>query len=81
MRPDGAAKRLALLCRRCERDISPNDLRHFAVTTWLAMGVSIPDVAAAIGDNAKTVMQTYAHHIPTNRRDMVRRLAKLIREA
>ncbi len=81
MRPDGAAKRLERLCRLVGVDVSPHDLRHFAVTQWLAVGEPIPNVAAMIGDNPKTVMQTYAHHIPTQRRDMVRRLAKLIREA
>lgn len=81
MRPDGAAKRLARVAGAIGVDVSPHDLRHFAVTHWLSIGVSIPDIAAMIGDNPKTVMQTYAHHIPSNRRDMVRRLAQLIREA
>lgn len=79
MRPDGAAKRLARLARTLELDISPHDLRHFAVTQWLEMGVSIPDVAGMIGDNPKTVMSTYAHHIPSNRAHMVRRLAARVR--
>lgn len=81
MRPDGAAKRLQRLCRITGVDVSPHDLRHFAVTQWLAIGVPIPDVAALIGDNPKTVMQTYAHHVPSRRRDMVARLARLVRDA
>jgi integrase len=63
MRPDGAAKRLERLCRLLDLDISPHDLRHYAVTEALAAGASIADVARMVGDNAKTVMGTYAHHI------------------
>lgn len=81
MRPDGAASRLTALCARLGLDVSPHDLRHFAVTQWLAAGASIPDVAQLVGDNPKTVMQTYAHHIPARGRDMVRMLAKLVRDA
>lgn len=81
MRPDGAASRLHRLAVALDLDLSPHDLRHFAVTQWLAMGVPIADVAAMIGDNPKTVMSTYAHHIPTNRRHHVARLAAHIRNA
>jgi integrase len=61
-------------------DISPHDLRHFAVTQWLADGVPIPTVAELIGDNPKTVLDTYAHWIPAQGRAAVDALGRMLDE-
>lgn len=77
-RPDGAAKRLVKLCAGTTIDVSPHDLRHFAVTQWLGDGWSVATVAELIGDSPRTVSQTYAHWIPEQGREAVERLgAKL----
>lgn len=74
-RPDYVATAMRRMCEKIDIDISPHDLRHFAVTQWLGDGVAIPTVAYLVGDNSATVMRTYAHQIPAQGREAVERLA------
>jgi integrase len=39
-------------------------LRHTAASAWLSAGVGVPAVAAWLGDEQKTVLETYAHFMP-----------------
>jgi len=42
----------------------PHELRHTAVSTWIASGASAVSVAARAGDEVGTVMRVYAHLFP-----------------
>lgn len=79
LRPDGAAKRLERVCERTGVHVSPHQLRHFFVTQMLGDGCPVPDVAGFIGDSPKTVLQTYAHWIPSRSRQYVEALGKRVR--
>jgi integrase len=79
LRPDGAAKRLERVCERTGVRVSPHQLRHFFVTQMLGDGCPVPDVAGFIGDSPKTVLQTYAHWIPSRSRQYVEALGKRVR--
>jgi len=48
--------------------------RHYHISYLLRSGVSIQDVAKRAGDSEKTIMQIYAHAIPSQ----VQRSAALI---
>ncbi len=63
-RPDWVTKRIRSRIEDLGLSMRPYDLRHFAATQAIAAGRPIPEVAAMLGDNAATVMRTYAHAIP-----------------
>ena len=51
-------------------------LRHYAASTWLRLGTPINEVAEYLGDDARTVLATYAHILGEGqRRDHLNRLA------
>jgi integrase len=39
-------------------------LRHTAASAWLSAGVSVAAVATWLGDDQKTILDTYAHFMP-----------------
>lgn len=52
-------------------DVTPHTLRH-TWATWAAQaGVPMFDIAGVLGDNLKTVIDTYAHHSPDHLRTAV----------
>jgi len=46
------------------RDFTPHQLRHHFVSTLLAGGIAITDVARWTGDTVRTIADTYAHLLP-----------------
>ena len=48
--------------KRISKDISPHCLRHTYATNLLAKRMDIRTVAALLGDDVKTVINTYIHY-------------------
>ncbi|WP_193597852.1 tyrosine-type recombinase/integrase [Microbacterium sp. YJN-G] len=66
----------ANLVRKFPLGFRRHALRHFAASTWLRLGTPINEVAEYLGDEARTVLTTYAHVLGEGqRRDFVDRLA------
>jgi integrase len=54
-------------------------LRH-TFGTWLARAeVPVPDIAHLMGEKMETVLSTYLHHFPADRRKAVERLTRRVR--
>ncbi|MDQ0614080.1 integrase [Microbacterium sp. W4I4] len=66
----------ANLVRKFPLGFRRHALRHFAASTWLRLGTPVNEVAEYLGDEARTVLTTYAHILGEGqRRDFVNRLA------
>ena len=61
-RPVGTYESLARALRKINPLLSPHCLRHTYATNLLANGVDIRTVAALMGDDTKTVINTYVHY-------------------
>jgi integrase len=53
-------------------------LRHTAATLALTEGVPVHIVAARLGDDPKTVLDTYAHLLPQSDQQAAQRIAALV---
>ena len=53
-------------------------LRHTAATLALTAGVPVHIVAARLGDDAKTVLSTYAHLLPSSDETAAERIAQAL---
>ena len=61
-------RRVCVAMRSVHPDLSPHCLRHTYATRLLAQGVDVRTVAALIGDDTKTVIDTYIHYTEEMRR-------------
>lgn len=72
----------ANLVRKFPLGFRRHALRHFAASTWLRLGTPVNEVAEYLGDEARTVLTTYAHVLGEGqRRDFVDRLAAVESES
>lgn len=55
-----------------------HDLRHYAASEMLGAGLSVPAVAAILGDTPTTVLRTYAHFVASDE-DKVRLVQRALR--
>ena len=60
--PVGTYESLARALRKIDQTLSPHCLRHSYATRLLANGVDIRTVSALMGDDTKTVINTYVHY-------------------
>ena len=60
--PVGVYESLARALRKVNQSLSPHCRRHTYATNLLANGVDIRTVAALMGDDTKTVINTYVHY-------------------
>ena len=61
-RPLGTLEKMRAALRAEDPAFSPHCLRHTYATTLLAKGIDIRTVAALMGDDTKTVINTYVHY-------------------
>jgi integrase len=64
---DGAADRAGLNREGLPR-LSCHDLRHTAISRWIAAGLDPVTVARMAGDDLKTILDTYAHEFEKAKR-------------
>ena len=60
--PQGTLEKMQAVLRAADPAFTPHCLRHTYATTLLARGVDIRTVAALMGDDTKTVINTYVHY-------------------
>ena len=61
-KPYGTYYGMKRAMKSISKDLSPHCLRHTYATHLLAKGMDIRTVAALLGDNVKTVINTYIHY-------------------
>lgn len=61
-RPAGTYRLVREAIKKLDSNLSPHCLRHTYATNLLAKGMDIRTVAALLGDNVKTVINTYIHY-------------------
>jgi integrase len=60
--PQGTLEKMQAALRKEDPAFTPHCLRHTYATTLLAKGIDIRTVAALMGDDTKTVINTYVHY-------------------
>lgn len=60
--PQGTLEKMQAALRAEDPAFTPHCLRHTYATTLLAKGIDIRTVAALMGDDTKTVINTYVHY-------------------
>ena len=60
--PQGTLEKMQAVLRAANPAFTPHCLRHTYATTLLAKGIDIRTVAALMGDDTKTVINTYVHY-------------------
>lgn len=58
-------------------DLTPHCLRHTYATNLLAKGIDVQTVAALLGDNVNTVINTYIHYSDEMRKAAARNIQKI----
>jgi len=76
-RPHGVYESLATKMKRVDSRLSPHCLRHTYATNLLARGIDIRTVAALLGDDTKTVINTYVHYSDEMRAAAARDIQKI----
>ena len=76
-RPHGVYESLLTKMKRVDNRLSPHCLRHTYATHLLARGVDIRTVAALLGDNTQTVINTYVHYSDEMRAAAARDIQKI----
>jgi integrase len=76
------AFRLGRVAYGQKRDgMTDHTLRHTFCTWAMQEGNGVADIAAVAGDRIETVVSTYLHHAPRNRRRVVESVARAARKA
>lgn len=75
--PHGVYESLATKMKRVGSRLSPHCLRHTYATRLLARGIDIRTVAALLGDDTKTVINTYVHYSDEMRAAAARDIQKI----
>ena len=70
-------RRVCVAMRSVHPDLSPHCLRHTYATRLLSQGVDVRTVAALIGDDTKTVIDTYIHYTDEMRRTAADSIQKI----
>ena len=63
--------------KKISPDLTPHCLRHTYATNLLAKGIDVQTVAALLGDNVNTVINTYIHYTDDMRRAAARNIQKI----
>jgi integrase len=79
-RPYGTYYGMKQAMKLISKDLSPHCLRHTYATNLLAKGMDIRTVAALLGDNAKTVINTYIHYNDDMRSAAAKEIEKIFAE-
>lgn len=79
-RPYGTYYGMKSAIKTIDSRLSPHCLRHTYATHLLAKGVDIRTVAALLGDNAKTVINTYIHYNDDMRSAAAKEIEKIFAE-
>ena len=76
-RPYGTYYGVKRAMKRISKDLSPHCLRHTYATNLLAKGMDIRTVAALLGDDVKTVINTYIHYTDDMRQAAANEIEKI----
>jgi len=76
-RPYGTYYGMKRAMKTISKEISPHCLRHTYATNLLAKGMDIRTVSALLGDNVKTVLDTYVHYSDQMREEAAKDIEKI----
>lgn len=75
--PQGTLEKMKKALRAEDPAFTPHCLRHTYATTLLAKGIDIRTVAALMGDDTKTVINTYVHYTDEMRQAAATEIQKI----
>lgn len=76
-RPAGTYRIVREAIKKLDNNLSPHCLRHTYATNLLAKGMDIRTVAALMGDDTKTVINTYVHYTDDMRKAAAESIEKI----